>query len=103
MVKQRCSVKGKPCLEHGFIHGGEAEELRAGIEAILRKWCDDEDAYDALSKLLDDVDARDSLAFREATDPKTPKKKKARKKNMRPDDHADWCRSKDCLGQCRVR
>lgn len=58
-----CPVRNRPCPEHGFIHGGEAEELRSGIEkllagvAIVYSW------RDRLQKLLDTVDARDSLAF----------------------------------------
>jgi hypothetical protein len=73
-------VVGARCERHlGAVHGQEAEELRAGIEQILRNTADvreDEAAYvlPALRKsllfLLDHIDARDSLAFREATDPK---------------------------------
>ncbi len=75
-------VVGAPCDQHGgAIHGQEAEELRAGVEQILRNTADvrAEDAVDVLAAirkalifLLDRVDARDSLAFREATDPKDP-------------------------------
>ena len=75
-------VVGSPCDQHGgAIHGQEAEELRAGVEQILRNTSDvrNEDAVDVLAAihkalifLLDRVDARDSLAFREATDPKDP-------------------------------
>lgn len=58
------------CLEHdGFTHGAEAEELRAGIEAVLA----DSELWEgkkgrigqALQRVLDSVDARDSLAFLE--------------------------------------
>ena len=74
-----CCVVGVRCDQHyGAVHGQEAEELRAGIEQILRNTSDVEDAAapDVLSALrksliflLDRVDARDSLAFCEATDP----------------------------------
>ena len=67
-------VIGMACERHTeAVHGKEAEELRVGIERIVR----DMDAVDEddepfretrakLTALLDDVDARDSLAFREA-------------------------------------
>jgi hypothetical protein len=71
-------VVGLPCDRHaGEVHGQEAEELRAGIEQILRNTAEvlpeDEDSVLAsvrksLIFLLDRVDARDSLAFREAVD-----------------------------------
>ena len=75
-----CCVVGIQCERHGSaIHGQEAEELRAGIEQILRNTADvvdDSTALDvlcairtSLNFLLDHTDARDSLAFREATDP----------------------------------
>jgi hypothetical protein len=65
-----CPVRGVACADHGFVHGEEAEELRAGIERLASEHrggagkrvtalCDD------LLDLLDEVDARDSLAFRE--------------------------------------
>lgn len=72
-------VVGLPCERHyGAIHGQEAEELRAGVEQILKNVADvhEDDALHVLRAtrkslifLLDRVDARDSLAFREATDP----------------------------------
>lgn len=75
-----CCVVGVRCERHsGAVHGQEAEELRAGVEQILRNTADvrdDEAAFvlaelrKALIFLLDRVDARDSLAFRETTDPK---------------------------------
>lgn len=74
-------VVGLPCERHGgVVHGQEAEELRAGIEQILGNTShvipEDEEVVaasmrKALVFLLDRIDARDSLAFREATDPST--------------------------------
>jgi hypothetical protein len=71
-------VVGVPCERHGgAVHGQEAEELRAGVEQILKNTSDvDEDESPdvlrslrkALIFLLDRIDARDSLAFREVTD-----------------------------------
>lgn len=65
-----CPVRGVACADHGFVHGQEAEELRAGVERLAKEHrggaskrvtvlCDD------LLDLLDEVDARDSLAFLE--------------------------------------
>lgn len=69
---------GVACDKHGGeIHGREAEELRAGVEQIINTVAqvhDDDSLFGlgetrrALIVLLDRVDARDSLAFREATD-----------------------------------
>jgi hypothetical protein len=55
----RCVI-GKYCRRHQFIHGAEAEELRERIEALLAAGYVD---GDAVQRVLDDVDARDSLAF----------------------------------------
>lgn len=61
-------VIGLPCKRHkGAVHGREAEELRRGIEKILT--ADLDDYAFALRELLDEVDARDSLAFLEGTAP----------------------------------
>lgn len=64
-------VIGVPCEKHhGAVHGREAEELRKGIEKVLAQTVVDgtcPDVLDELQRLLDDVDARDSLAFLEAT------------------------------------
>lgn len=75
---QNCCVIGVRCGRHvGVVHGQEAEELRAGIEQILKNTADveDEEAPDVLRALrksliflLDNIDARDSLAFRERED-----------------------------------
>ena len=74
-------VIGVPCARHeGAVHGQEAEELRAGVEQILTNTSDVDDGdgvavLQAVRKtlifLLDTIDARDSLAFREATDHQT--------------------------------
>jgi len=55
------------------VHGREAEELRAGIENILRAFDPSEDddvqrIREQFLHLLDDVDARDSLAWLERRD-----------------------------------
>lgn len=52
-------------VHHGVIHGGEAEELRSGIEALIA--CGDA-PMPKLQKLLDRVDARDSLGHLERID-----------------------------------
>lgn len=62
-------VIGIACERHGgAVHGREAEELRAGVERIIGQDFDAEDLRDDLRRMLDEVDARDSLAFLEATD-----------------------------------
>lgn len=56
-----------------MVHGREAEELRKGIEKILADYPEEPedgrytyyDHREALRRLLDEVDARDSLAFSE--------------------------------------
>lgn len=57
-------VIGRPCeRHHGSVHGAEAEQLRAGIENALNgppEWLESE-----LRGLLEQTDARDSLAFAE--------------------------------------
>lgn len=68
------------CPVHGYPrHGKEAEELRKGVEALLAKYpphtgwdettTDTPEAYEGLrnglTALLDNVDARDSLAYLE--------------------------------------
>lgn len=53
------------CAVHnGEVHGGEAAELRGGIESIISDQSIDdvEELYRRLQDLLDSVDARDSLA-----------------------------------------
>jgi hypothetical protein len=85
-IADRCVV-GLSCDKHqGVIHGHEAEELRAGVEQIIENIAAVH-AHEAASVLretrrsliflLDRIDAGDSLAFCEATDPR-PKKKARR-------------------------
>lgn len=69
--------QSKECLVHSFQrHGREAEELRTGLEKILGEMdvgemsgAEAREAYRdlqrALYRLLDGVDARDSLAYLE--------------------------------------
>lgn len=66
-------VVGVSCAQHGgAVHGREAEELRAGIERIRKDHPPDHVGehivHAALRRLLDEVDARDSLAFLERGD-----------------------------------
>lgn len=56
------------CAVHfGAVHGGEAEELRRGIERIIAQ-SDYRAVKGQLIRLLDSVDARDSLAHVEELD-----------------------------------
>ena len=36
-ARRTCTVYRGKCAEHGFVHGAEAEELRTGIEKIVRE------------------------------------------------------------------
>jgi hypothetical protein len=73
--KDKCVVYSGYCDEHGFAHGAEAQELRSGIEQIIRQEdpAEPEYVFGRLQELLDSVDARDSLAYLE-----TPKKRRRR-------------------------
>jgi hypothetical protein len=63
--RKACMV-GEPCQRHhDQVHGREANELRDGITKLIESDLDDY-PY-ALRELLDEVDARDSLAFLENT------------------------------------
>jgi hypothetical protein len=82
------------CPEHQFYHGAEAEELREGIEKILKNFAGglegNDDLYAItgdLHKLLDSVDARDSLAYAEHRD-------KERARPLPKLDLAKTCRAK---------
>lgn len=78
MSGPKCTVYRQYCSTHNFVHGAEAEELRSGIEKLIEQEVlrTDEGWRDALQRLLDRVDARDSLAWLEAGD-KTRKGKKS--------------------------
>ena len=62
----KCAI-GQPCERHsGVIHGAEAAELRAGIEKLIEGAIGDDRAnvsITALQRVLDEVDARDSLGY----------------------------------------
>jgi hypothetical protein len=63
-------VEGCP-VHAGVVHGMEAERLRAGIERILKEERNNEGIEEmiiSLSRLLDEVDAGDSLAHQEQVD-----------------------------------
>lgn len=61
MKKEPCII-GVYCHRHGFIHGAEAEELRERFEEWIKHTGK---LRVAVQSILDDVDARDSLAYRE--------------------------------------
>jgi hypothetical protein len=52
-----------PSCEYNAAHGGEAEELRKGIETLIADGGLVDDPRGLLLALLDRVDARDSLAY----------------------------------------
>ena len=61
-----CAINGRPCPRHvGAVHGREADELRRGVEALLAEH--ERVPSDELARLLARVDARDALAYLEAT------------------------------------
>lgn len=68
---KNCPAYAGYCGVHGFTHGAEAEELRKGLEVIVRKYgLPENDTHDGelirqINALLDRVDARDSVAFLE--------------------------------------
>lgn len=55
----RCII-GRFCKKHGFVHGAEAEELRQRLECEYGH-------HKGVRVILDEIDARDSLAFLEDT------------------------------------
>ena len=57
-AEPKCVI-GEYCSRHGFIHGAEAEELRQRLGALRKA---------AVDAVLDNVDARDSLAWCEFLD-----------------------------------
>ena len=68
---QRPCVIGRECPTHAWVvHGGEAEELRKGLEKLRDKLetanerdFDRDDVVNDIYRLLDSVDARDSAAW----------------------------------------
>ncbi len=55
-------IFGKYCDEHKFVHGSEAEEFRSALELLLQKHLLGIPTY-AIRRLLDRIDAKDSLAY----------------------------------------
>ena len=60
-----CVIGGEECPRHNYAHGREAEELRAGVERLMARSDHKKVSSADLQKLLDRVDARDSLAYLE--------------------------------------
>lgn len=63
-------VLGEACDLHGFVHGGEAEELRSRFTEYAEDIQDKhkvrgKTVSEELISILDEVDARDSVAFLE--------------------------------------
>ena len=72
MTQKLCAI-GRYCPKHNYIHGAEAEEFRCRMEEAIKEAeeRDDEACIGVIQKILDDVDARDSLAYLESvTSPK---------------------------------
>jgi hypothetical protein len=68
LAEARDEIENGTCARHaGQQHGLEAEELRHGVEDILRN-TDWKDMRAELQRLLDETDARDSLAYLERRD-----------------------------------
>lgn len=69
-MKRTCSLVTTACPIHRSVHGAEAEELRAGIEALMPRLPEmlPIEIKRELQQLLDRVDARDSLAYLEIND-----------------------------------
>jgi hypothetical protein len=68
LSEARDEIENGTCARHaGQQHGLEAEELRHGVEDILRN-TDWKDMRAELQRLLDETDARDSLAYLERRD-----------------------------------
>lgn len=68
VVSTGACVIGEYCRRHQFIHGAEAEELRAKIDVVLKST---ESSgvkrvnIATIQRVLDDVDARDAISWRE--------------------------------------
>lgn len=54
-------VMGIYCREHKFVHGAEAEELRGRFGELAETWEDGDIGRADIQRILDDVDARDSV------------------------------------------
>lgn len=86
--ESECSF-GARCEEHGgIVHGQEAEELRRGVERLIetetvRSLGALYISKKSLEKLLERVDARDSLAFVEKDVEKDARNKKRRARSKR--------------------
>ena len=68
MSKLRLACQmGVRCPVHNFVHGAEAEQLREKLEALIEeaKNRDSNIGHWELQHILDEVDARDSVAFLE--------------------------------------
>lgn len=67
-LARKCII-GEYCSLHGFIHGAEAAELRNHVERLIAKFAQfHHSAFEfgrALNRMLDEVDARDSVAYGE--------------------------------------
>ncbi len=81
--EQACPVHSDPCPVHGYVHGAEAEELRAGIDGLIATRVLGGGAEEELEimrsdliRLLDKVEARDSLAFLEKESPQDAQKRR---------------------------
>ena len=72
-LKMACTIYDEICHEHEFQHGAEAEELRERIEKYMEtlphrgrnEKIQRTTVVNDLRKILDDVDARDSVAYLE--------------------------------------
>jgi len=69
--KSKCYMLDQGCPVHGYIHGKEAEELREGLKKLLDTASGDADEMGVpvheLEDMLDRIDARDSVAWLEAS------------------------------------
>ncbi len=81
------------CPVHdGELHGAEAEELRAGVEALIEQYMDGAVPSDKLQRLLDRVNARDSLAHLERQD--------AQEQWRCPADSNECSIRRECTNKC---
>lgn len=71
--KQDCRINGQRCPECEYVHGREAEELRRAIEKLIAEYQDENELLnprivaDRLQNRLDSIDARDALAYLNAS------------------------------------